>query len=255
MKRVSIIVPCFNASRFIKQSIDSLLDQEVNKDIEIEIIVVDDGSTDDTLTVLDKYYCRSKLVRIIKKAHSGIISTVTRGFYEAKGDFIALQGADDLSYPNRVQIQVEMLTEASNTILTYSDLTLIDEYGNIISKSFWNEYNITPLRGKPTKELLKNNFVSGGTMMFKRELLDKILPIPTILPYEDHWIAFIASLYYEINFYDKPLVMYRKHANNSNLEVEKRSLSKRVEKKFKWWIQKFLFYREYCKYLLSEKVR
>ncbi len=250
--KVSIIIPCFNAAKFIKDSIDSLLNQNISN-IEMEIIVVDDGSTDDTVNVINKYYSNNKIVKLIKKKHSGVVRTVEMGLKVASGEFIALQGADDLSHPDRIKTQVDLL-QIDNVVLTYSDLTIIDENGNIIAPSFWDYFDIKPQKGKPVKELLNGNFISGGTMMFKKELVKKILPIPSMLPYEDYWIAFLASLYYSINYCEKPLVMYRKHFNNINLDLNiEKSFYKKIMKKLEYLFYKAFLLREYYTYKLRVK--
>lgn len=252
-KKVSIVIPCYNAAQFIKDSIDSLLNQNI-ENTDMEIIVVDDGSTDNSVYVVSKYFSNNKSIKLIRKKHSGIVKTVTKGLEIANGDFIALQGADDLSHPDRIKTQIEFI-ENKDVILTYSDLTIIDEKGDIIVSSFWDYFGITPYRGKPFEILLKGNFVSGGTMLFKRNLLQYILPIPSLLPYEDHWIAFLASLYYSIDYVTKPLVFYRKHSNNINLNLKTNDFFVKLNKKKEYLIYKLFLFKEYYYYKYFHKNR
>lgn len=211
---VSVVIPCYNAAHFIRDSIQSLLDQHLDDSIVLEIIVVDDGSCDGSAELVSTIFQRYDCVTLYREPHRGIVPTVVRGLELARGKFIALQGADDISHTNRLQLQLQLLNRNNRIGLVYSDLEVIDIHGHLLADSFWTLTGILPERGRPIRRLLDGNFVSGGTLLFRRELLDCALPIPPFLPFEDWWLAFCAALVSEIDYLPRKLVQYRRHDTN-----------------------------------------
>lgn len=219
--KVSVIIPCYNAARFIEESVRSLLNQNLDDSVPVEIIVVDDGSSDGSAELVAALADVYDSVLCIRGPHRGIVPTVTRGLESARGDFIALQGADDTSSPDRIRLQLELLYRNSQVGLVFSDLEVIDSDGHVIASSFWRLANLNPERGRPIQRLLEENFVSGGTLLFRRELLEHMLPMPSILPFEDWWLAFCGALASEIDFLPYPLVRYRCHGANVVLRQDR----------------------------------
>jgi glycosyltransferase involved in cell wall biosynthesis len=111
---VSILIPAYNAERWLAETLECAVNQTWSRK---EIIVVDDGSTDATLSVAKRF--DSPLVRVISKAHSGKAGTVNLALKESQGDYLQYLDADDLLAPDKVQVQIERLTVASpNAIAT-----------------------------------------------------------------------------------------------------------------------------------------
>jgi hypothetical protein len=104
---VSIVLPCFNAAHVLAAALDSLLGQTYEH---LEILALDDGSTDATAEILALYAARDVRIRVIRShTNTGLIATLNRGVAEARGDFIARMDADDISAPGRIERQVEAL--------------------------------------------------------------------------------------------------------------------------------------------------
>jgi len=102
---VSVIIPCFNVEQYIKECLDSVFDQ---KHPEIEIICVDDGSTDATVAILETYRER---IRLISQGHRGAASARNSGLKQANGEFIQFLDADDLLLPDKIFHQVALFTD------------------------------------------------------------------------------------------------------------------------------------------------
>ena len=104
---VSILLPCFEAERFLAGALDSLLAQTYD---ELEILALDDGSRDGTRGILDAYANRDERIRVLEnEANRGLIPTLNRGVAAAGGELIARMDADDLAAPERIERQVELL--------------------------------------------------------------------------------------------------------------------------------------------------
>ena len=126
MPQVSIITPCYNASRFISQTIDSVLSKTFT---DWEMIIVDDGSKDDSSEIVEKYVKKDSRIRLIQQPNGGSANARYHGIWEATGRYIALLDADDLWLPQFLEKQIEFMKE-KNAICVYSSYKRIDENSN-----------------------------------------------------------------------------------------------------------------------------
>jgi glycosyltransferase involved in cell wall biosynthesis len=135
--KVSIIIPVYNAEKYLQECIESALNQTYS---DIEVITVNDGSTDDSLQILKKYDGR---IKVITKENGGAASAMNAGIKQATGEWIKRLDADDVLYPNAIE---ELITEAKNlkgkthTIL-YANFDYINSEGKIIRHSKEPNYN------------------------------------------------------------------------------------------------------------------
>ena len=109
---ISVIIPTYNRGRCIQRSIDSVLSQTYK---DIELIIVDDGSTDQTEEVVKKY--EDPRIRYIKAGHGGAGAARNRGVFEAKGEYIAFQDSDDYWQPQKLERQLERMKNVDADIL------------------------------------------------------------------------------------------------------------------------------------------
>lgn len=107
--KVSIILPAYNAGRYVQEAVDSIRRQSLR---EWELIVVDDGSTDDTASMVEAQVAEDGRIRLIRSAHAGIVAALNRGIALARAEFIARMDSDDRSLPRRLQLQVQLLERA-----------------------------------------------------------------------------------------------------------------------------------------------
>ena len=118
---VSIVIPTYNAAEFLNESIDSVLNQDYPN---IELIVLDDGSTDETQKVLKNYPKGSFYWN--SHPNMGQSATLNKGWEIAKGSILSYLSADDILLPNAVKISVENLRNLNNVVMTYCDYMLMD---------------------------------------------------------------------------------------------------------------------------------
>jgi len=123
---VSIVIPVHNGEKYIKESIDSCLKQTYKN---IEIIVVDDKSEDNTLNILKDYGNRITTVPVEKQ--NGLGNVINIGIRKSKGKYIARMDADDIMYPTRIEKQVEYLESHPNCVAVGGQIDIIDENGNV----------------------------------------------------------------------------------------------------------------------------
>lgn len=123
---VSIVIPVHNGEKYIKESIDSCLEQTYKN---IEVIVVDDKSEDNTLNILKNYGNRITVIPVEKQ--NGLGNVINIGIRKSKGKYIARMDADDIMYPTRIEKQVEYLESHPNCVAVGGQIDIIDENGNI----------------------------------------------------------------------------------------------------------------------------
>lgn len=121
---VSVVFPCYEAERFLAEALDSLLGQTFS---DLEILALDDGSSDGTLRILEEFAARDGRVRVLRNAtNQGVIRTLNRGVTEARGEIVARMDADDVAAPTRIERQVEVLTSRPEIDLVGTGVEAVD---------------------------------------------------------------------------------------------------------------------------------
>lgn len=213
---VSCLLGTYNFAPFLARSIESVLAQDYPGD-RIQIVVVDDGSTDETPSVVEPYLDR---VTYIRKPNGGLRSTVNRLLEEAGGELITFQSGDDVWFPERLSLQVAQLQERPELGLVYADMRVIDADDHTLADSFWALNGITPVRGRALGSLMHRNVVSGGTLMVRASLREHFAPLPEFAAWEDWWIALAVARVAEIDYLEVPVFGYRRHGSNMNLGAD-----------------------------------
>lgn len=210
---VSFVIPAYNAQAFIAESIVSCLNQTYKN---IEVVVVNDGSEDETATVVSRMKDCDNRIILVNIIHSGKVKAINEGIKVAKGDYVAIHAADDVCFEYRIQHELEVL-EKEDAVLVFGDMEVVDEKLNTIALSFWRREKIEVKEQIHLEDLLLSNQISGGTILISMEICNKIFPIPETLRFEDWWIGVIASCFGRIANTEKPLIRYRLHTANDNL--------------------------------------
>lgn len=205
---VSIIINNYNYGRFLSKSIDSAIDQTVDK----EIIVVDDGSTDNSQEIIRGY--KNQVIPVIKE-NGGQASAFNAGFKISRGGIILFLDADDYLLPHALEEIVEAW-EPSLAKVHYR-LKVIDVNGHVLG-IYPPSY--TRLSGKDTLEILlrKSSYITSVTSgnAFNRLALEKVFPIPEIQfrIAADGYLNTLIPLYGQVKPIDKSLGVYRIHGEN-----------------------------------------
>ncbi len=163
---VSIIIPTFNAANTIRLSIQSALEQKGDL-FQTEIIVVNDGSTDETLIILKEYADKCS---IITQDNAGASAARQTGFKVAKGDFIQYLDSDDLLVPGKIAIQLNALI-THNADIAYGDFEKFTEKNNTITVE---EIVKDEIKGNPETEIFKNFWRPPAAVLYSRKIAEKI---------------------------------------------------------------------------------
>lgn len=213
-KLVSIAMCTYNGSRFIKEQLDSILNQTYKN---IELVIVDDGSKDNTIDIINQYVQKDNRIKVFQNEKNlGFVKKFEKAITLCKGDFIALADQDDIWKQNKIEV---FLHDIKDNILIYSDAIVIDENSKSLNKEFIRPKS-NLVKGKCNKSFIFENCVSGNTLMFKKELVQYILPIPKKIRFHDIWIAFVASTVGIITYTDKSYTYYRRYDGQVTKHVE-----------------------------------
>lgn len=201
---VSVIIPCYNQAHYLQQAIDSVLTQTYKK---AEVIVIDDGSTDNTGTICKQY---EKNVRCIRIERAGLSAVRNIGVQFSKGDFIIFLDADDFLYPGAIELNLYFFSLYKNAAFISGMYDKIDDEGNYIdtitvqAKTDFNYIS-----------LLQGNYIAmEGAVMYRRDLFLYFHFDTSLLSCEDYELNLKISRKLPVFHHEKKIAVYRMHANN-----------------------------------------
>lgn len=213
MKTVSVIIPVYNQETFIAEAIESVLQQTFPLE-EIEIIVVDDGSTDGTSERLNSYKDR---IHVISQANAGVSAARNAGIRQATGKFVCCLDSDDLFLPEKIEKQLAVFQADAEIGMVHTGVSVVrpGETGWEV----WYDY-IPPIykeRETQIDELLKWNYLVSSSVMVKRELFSQVGLFNESLRYAedyDMWLRLLTCC--RIGEVSEILVHYRWHGSNNS---------------------------------------
>lgn len=209
---ISVLLVTFNHRNYIQHSIESILNQTYT---DFELIIVDDGSTDGTKKIIDQY--NDKRIRKVFKTNEGPSSALNVGMKLAKSNWIALMSGDDISYPNRLSIELDYVENFKYNIC-FGLPDIIDDRGITKSdKSFPVFFEKVPEKKEMVfKRLLeKGNYLCAPTVLFNKEIVKRDVPfLDTSLQLQDFELWLNIAKNYDIPVIQKRLIQYRVHDNN-----------------------------------------
>lgn len=230
--RISIAMATYNGEKFLKEQLDSILEQLGPRD---EIIISDDGSTDGTLRIAESY--KDKRIKILNGPRKGIKQNFANAVAHCNGKYIFLVDQDDVWLENKVDTVLKTFEE-TKCLLIIHDCEIFDSGTNkTVCESFFEQRKSG---SGYFKNLWKNTYI-GCCMAFNAELKNKILPIPNDIKMHDQWIGIIAEKEGKVIFLPKVLLRYRRHDNNvtnmhhgklSDMIGERAHLIKRLKERY-----------------------
>lgn len=207
MNKVSIIMAVFNGAEHLVDTIESVLTQTYK---DFEFIIVNDGSMDKSVNIVENYQTYDKRIILIHKHHTGLADSLNEGLKKACGKYIARIDADDLWFANKLELQLNYLNNNQDVSLLGSFVKFIDQ-NNVIIKSK-NGFNKGLFMNHETiiKNILRRNLFCHSTVIFRREIIEDIGyyndRLKISMDYE-YWIRILNS--YKGVILKERLVQYR----------------------------------------------
>jgi glycosyltransferase involved in cell wall biosynthesis len=227
-KLVSVIVPAYNAQHYIGRTLTSALNQSYNN---TEIIVVDDGSIDETASVVEHFCTLDSRVKLIRQQNSGVASARNSAIRASNGTFIAPLDADDLWHPLKLQRQMEVLSQGGGDAgLVYTLYRTIDAEDLVVSTS-----TRFPHKGWVFARHLNENFIgNGSSLLVPRDVLDDIGGYSSSLRCqgaegcEDFFLQLSIAAKHRFEVVPEFLVGYRRFPGNMSSNRVRMLLSRRL---------------------------
>ncbi len=214
-EKIDILLATYNGEKYLKEQIDSLLNQTYNN---IQIIISDDCSTDKTREILKEYEKNENIKIFYQEENLGYVKNFEFLLKQVENNLYMLCDQDDVWKKEKIEKTVEKL-EKENLDLVFGDLEVVDEKLNTIHKSY-NKYMHMENKIKKYINDYKlqylYNCMTGCTILSKKKFLTKILPLPINSKYmiHDYWIGLIVSLNGKIGYLETPYILYRQHGKN-----------------------------------------
>ena len=233
-EKVSIILPFFNGARYIEETIDSVR-RQTRKDW--ELIAIDDGSTDASAEIVERYCRMDRRIRLIREGHAGSSAARNRGIEEAEGRYIVLLDADDLWAPEFLEKQLAFLKE-KKAICVCSSYGLIDADSRDIRR---------PVIAKPvitTADMMVTNYVGCMTGVYDREKYGKVYLDPYLNSLRDDYAYWLKICRMEGKIFGNPEVLAKHRVYGESTTGNKLRLV-RVQ---------YRFYRDYLKLGIGKSI-
>lgn len=246
---ISIAMTTYNGEEYLKEQLDSILNQTYRN---LEIIICDDGSKDNTIQIINEYINNYEFIKLFQNEKNlGYAKNFEKAINLCTSKYIALSDQDDLWEEKKLEIlltnlQIEEKKNPDLPILVHSDLCMIDENNKVFNESYFKYRKYKLKNEKDLGHILGPCGVMGNTLLFNNNLKNKILPFPISVENHDYWIALINEIYGKRITLNEKLVKYRIHSSNTSNCKSKRNHTQKVSTLLKM-ILKNDFYIPYIK--------
>jgi hypothetical protein len=216
---VTTLIAAYNAEAFVGQAIDSVLSQDYPAEL-LDVVVVDDGSTDATAEVVtERVRASGGRVRLLRQANAGNVAATNLAMGHVRGEVTALLDADDAWPADKTRCQVAVLETGVD--LVYGDMTLVDTDGRVLEPS-WLEMIAggRPPAGRCFGRLLDVGTATTSSILMRTSLARAVTPIPGDVPIGDWWFSLAAARRGPIAYLAEPRTLYRFHGDNRSLGAE-----------------------------------
>ena len=204
---VAVVVATYNGATYLRQQLESIIQQTYKPS---QIIIIDDASVDDTLQVANNFAALHPEVMVVQnETRLGYIKNFEKGMLLANASYVALSDQDDIWVPHKLEVLIHAI---GDQMLAYSDSELIDANGQLLNQKMSSIKNQLAYH-TPIMYAI-GAWAPGHAMLFKKELVDKAAPFPTLVTH-DFWLGFVATCYSKVVYVNEPLVHYRQHTQNA----------------------------------------
>jgi glycosyltransferase involved in cell wall biosynthesis len=219
---VSIICACYNQSKFVIESLESVKNQTYKN---IEIVIWDDVSKDNSVEKIEHWISNNPQLKITftkNIENKGICKSLNEAQSLTKGKYIQLLALDDILLPDKISTHVKILENSTeNEALVFSDAYLMNEESEIYQNKFlaYHKRYLSLKTENYFEELLKGNFIPVMSILFKKKILNEIGKWDENLSFEDYDMLLRIAKRYDFIFDEKPSVKYRFHENNTHKKL------------------------------------
>ncbi|MDT4292314.1 glycosyltransferase [Methylomonas sp. MO1] len=208
----SVILPVYNGKKFIRDAVHSILTQS---HINLELLIVDDGSTDESTSIIKELSEKDNRIRFFQQKNSGVAGARNLALREAKGEYIGFIDQDDIWLTDKLESQITYFKQNPEAVFLHGNIEYIDDQLTPLDKSLypWE----TNASGHCFERLFVWNAIAIQTVCFKRKCMETVgflrEEVPGVDDY-DYWLRF--SRFFPIDYLDKTFALYRFHGENES---------------------------------------
>ena len=223
-EKISVALASYNGQEYIKQQVETIL---ANLKPQDELIISDDGSTDNTIQVIQEI--SDSRIKIINGPKKGVIANFENAIRKCSGDYIFLADQDDIWEANKVSKVLETFHHENCQCIVHDALVVNGDATKVVLDSF---FDFRKSKSGFLKNILKNSYI-GCCMAFTSNMKQYILPIPTDMGkvYHDQWIGLICEKHGKPVFIKDKLIKYRRHDNNQS-NMHRYSIKEMLQNRF-----------------------
>ena len=204
-KSVSILLPVYNGEKFITQAINSIFDNSYQN---FEIVLIDDGSTDNTVPLVNKF--KDDRIHLFKKSNSGLVESLNYGISKCKNEIIMRMDADDKLHPSKIELQLSSFLKRK-VVLIGTEAKVFNEYDSKLTNIYLPAYHEDIVHSMIN---LRPGLIHG-TIMFYKEAIEKVKMYSTKLEHsEDYDLFYRLAKIGELSNLKEQLYYIRKHDQN-----------------------------------------
>lgn len=204
--RCSVAMATYNGEKYLAEQIDSIL---INLKKNDELIISDDGSSDNTIKIIQEYQKKDKRIKLFCGPKKGVKQNFANAINQCSGKYIFLADQDDVWESNKIDFVINVF-EQQKCLVVVHNCYIVNEYLKPTQKNFFEFRNSG---SGILKNIWKNTYI-GCCMAFDSSLKSRVLPIPNNIEMHDQWIGLIAEKYGKSVFVDECLIRYRRHGGN-----------------------------------------
>lgn len=219
-RRIDILLATYNGDKYLGEQIDSILNQTYTN---WNLIVRDDGSTDNTTRIIEGY--RNRILDRIVVINDGLgnlgaSNNFAKLLEHSQSDYIMLADQDDIWLPKKIELTYNKMRDLVDKygddmpLLVHTDLKIVDANMCVIHDSFWNRMKLDPKSASSLARSLVFNVTSGCTIMMNRKLRDLSLPMPPDIFCHDWWLGLTSTAVGKNDYVQEATLLHRLHATN-----------------------------------------
>ena len=217
---ISVVLPTYNRERYLRESVQSILDQSFS---DFELIIINDGSTDNSEKIIKEFH-DPRIKYYFSKKNRGPAGAFNHGIQMSQGAIIAFQSSDDISLPERLQKQFKALQD-SDAHIAWSFVSFIDKEGFPIQYDYKSPHINVYCEHKDDflPRMFQNNYVNSCSVMVRKEVFLKTELFDETIEYGDDWELWLRILkQFNFKIVPEPLVKYRIHSFNESVDLSKK---------------------------------
>lgn len=224
--KISVAMCTYNGAKYIEEQLASILKQSL---LPAEIVISDDGSTDETLDIIEAFWSKKNesfpraadvLLSVIKNPTSlGVTKNFEQALLACQHPILALSDQDDIWQSDKLEKLVPLFEQDPELLFVFTDSRLVDADGKPLGVTSFQALVVSESErvalktGNSQEVFLRRNLATGATVLLRRDLLDFTVPFPAEWIH-DEWLALVASFAGHVHMTDECLIDYRQHGNN-----------------------------------------